>query len=125
MTLPSPPETAANLRQRALSRWDNEGGAISHPETTGAYTDRRITPSDDELVHLRTRVIALENVVIALLAAGTPRQSSLAGEIADLIRPRDGSVAHPLTMEAAHLIDGLVQRSRHFSETEGGQPSVS
>jgi hypothetical protein len=112
---PSPAD-AVDLRQRALSRWDNEGGALAHggaqtlpPEVTAAL-------SDAELIHLRVRVIALENVVIALLATGTARQQALASEMADIIRPREGAVAHPLTLEAANLIDGLVQRSRNFAD---------
>jgi len=107
---------AANPRERALARWDNEGGALDHggrPRLLPAPETKAL--SDAELIRLRVRVIALENIVIALLATGTTGQRELATEMADIIRPRDGAVAHPLTIEAATLIDGLVQRSIHFA----------
>lgn len=116
MTTQTPsPTIAANPRERALARWDNEGGALAqdglpHPLSVPETT----TLSDAELIHLRVRVIALENIVLALLATGTTGQHELATAMANIIRPREGAVAHPLTIEAANLIDGLVQRSMHF-----------
>jgi hypothetical protein len=101
-------------RQRALSRWDNEGGAapkasiltgeqISVPEMTNA-----------ELVALRVRVIALENLLISLLATASDEQLNLAREMASFISPRPGFTHHPLTVHAAaHMVD-LVERSEHF-----------
>ena len=54
-----------NQRQRALSRWDNEGGAgPGGPATDSSpYTERIAVPdlTNAELVTLRIRVIALEN----------------------------------------------------------------
>ena len=110
----SPPINAMELRQRALSRWDNEGGALAHGTKPSPATTTPLT--DAELIHLRVRVIALENIVIALLATGTVKQQALASEMAEVIRPREGAVSHPLTTEAASLIDGLVARSRHFAD---------
>lgn len=112
------PTDAVDLRQRALARWDNEGGALDHGGARAHPPEVTTALSDVELIHLRVRVIALENVVIALLATGTARQQALASEMAEIIRPREGAVAHPLTLEAANLIDGLVQRSQHFAPTE-------
>jgi hypothetical protein len=101
-------------RQRALSRWDNEGGAapkasilteeqISIPEMTNA-----------ELVALHVRVIALENLLISLLATASDEQLNLAREMAGFISPRPGFTHHPLTVRAAvHMVD-LVERSAHF-----------
>ena len=98
-------------RQRALSRWDNEGGAapkasiltgeqISIPEMTNA-----------ELVALHVRVIALENLLISLLATASDEQLNLAREMAGFISPRPGFTHHPLTVHAAaHMVD-LVERS--------------
>jgi len=99
------------LRQRALSRWDNEGGALAaahgthgdHPELTNA-----------ELVQLRIRVIALENLMIAVLAAGSDRQLQVAREMADYISPRPGFTHHPLTIQAAGHMTDLVHRAVHF-----------
>jgi hypothetical protein len=62
-----PPPTEVQNRRRALSRWDNEGGALaqSAPDVVAAAS-RELT--NTELVHLRIRVIALENLMIAVLA---------------------------------------------------------
>ena len=96
-------------RQKTLSRWDDEGGLIPGelhsevPELTNA-----------ELVHLRVRVIALENVVIALLAASSDRQLDHVREMAAYISPRSGSTEHPLTIHAANRIVQLVERATHF-----------
>jgi hypothetical protein len=108
------PTSAVELRERALSRWDNEGGALAQGVVGNSPPPITTALTDAELIHLRVRVIALENVVLALLAAGTTRQQELTVEMANIIRPRDGAVSHPLTIEAANLIEGLVHRSRHF-----------
>lgn len=108
----------SRLRQAALSRWDNEGGAGSgSPEV--ADTVRKVVSevpklTDAELVHLRLRVIALENLVISLLAGASERQLVQAGKMAAYISPRPGATQHPLTVHAAeHMVD-LVQRAVHF-----------
>ena len=58
--------------QMALSRWDTEGGAgPSGPQegsTSGDVQAEVPRLTNVELVQLRIRVIALENLVIALLA---------------------------------------------------------
>ena len=109
----------AALREKALSRWDNEGGASRHGPQDGlpaeeAGPDREPQLTNAELVQLRVRVIALENLVIALLAAGSDRQVGVAREMAGYISPRPGVTPHPLTTHAAaHMID-LVERAAHF-----------
>jgi hypothetical protein len=68
-----------------------------------------------ELVQLRVRVIALENLMIALLAGCCDRQVGVVREMAAYISPRPGFTHHPLTTHAAaHMID-LAQRADHFS----------
>lgn len=109
--------SAVELRQQALSRWDNEGGAQAGNGVSAFPAKVTTALTDVELVHLRVRVIALENIVIAMLAIGGPRQQKLASELAEIIRPREGTVSHPLTIEAANIIDGLVQRSKHVADT--------
>lgn len=96
-------------RQTALSRWDNEGGA--QPEQLN-------TPdlSNTDLVQLRVRVIALENLVIALLAEGSDRTHSVVREMATYISPRPGFTQHPLTLQAATHMMQLVDRALHFRE---------
>lgn len=111
-----------NQRQRALSRWDNEGGAgPDGPASDLALkTERAAIPdlTNAELVTMRIRVIALENLVISLLATASDDQLRLAREMAGYISPRPGFTQHPLTIHAAaHMID-LVERANHFRDSE-------
>jgi hypothetical protein len=66
---------------------------------------------DAELVQLHIRVIALENLVIAMLAEGSRGQLKLAGEMADFISPRLGFTPHRLTLGAAAEMTSLVERA--------------
>lgn len=67
-----------------------------------------------ELVQLRVRVIALENLVISLLAEAPDGQLDRARAMAAYISPRPGHTRHPLTTHAAdHMVD-LVARAVHF-----------
>lgn len=105
-------------RQMALSRWDNEGGAGPLGPQKSAVSGERQSEipelTNAELVQLRIRVIALENLVIALLAEASDRQLDLAREMAAYISPRSGFTQHPLTIQAAaHMVD-LVERAAHF-----------
>ena len=101
-----------SLSQRVLSRWENEGGAI-YPV---AHAIRAAAPvmTNAELVHLHIRVIALENILIAVLAQGSKQQLEVACDMADLIAPREGSTPHALTMQAAKHITDLVGRAVHY-----------
>jgi hypothetical protein len=67
-----------------------------------------------ELEQLRMRIIALENVVIALLAQGPEAQRVLAREMATYISPRPGATPHPLTLRAAVEMRSLVDRASPF-----------
>jgi hypothetical protein len=67
-----------------------------------------------ELVQLRIRVIALENLVITLLAEASDRQLDLALEKAAYVSPRPGFTYHPLTIHAAAQMIDLVDRAGHF-----------
>ena len=100
------------LGQRALSRWDNEGGAIAAltKEMLGVVPNL----SNSELVQLRVRVIALENMMIATLIEGSERQLQVARDMAAQIAPRPGFTQHPLTTQAAHHMNDLVDRAIHF-----------
>lgn len=109
---PDPLVDPSELRRRALSRWDNEGGAIASvaqgmkadvPDLTNA-----------ELVQLRIRVIALENLMISVLAEGSDQQRQVAREMADYISPRPGFTHHPLTIQAAGHMTDLVDRAIHY-----------
>lgn len=70
--------------------------------------------SNTELVQLRTRVIALENLLIALLAGASEPQRTLARDMATYIAPRLGFTPHPLTIHAAAQMIHLVERSEVF-----------
>jgi hypothetical protein len=118
------PESAASSRQRqmALSRWDNEGGAGPggpQGESPAAEAQSQAPAlTNAELVQLRIRVIALENLLIALLADASERQLALAREMAAYISPRPGSTHHPLTVHAAAQMIDFVERASHFRQTK-------
>jgi hypothetical protein len=105
-------------RQMALSRWDNEGGAGPRGPQEGQISAEAQSDVPEltnvELVHLRVRVIALENLVISLLADAPNRQLDLAREMATFISPRPGFTHHPLTIHAATQMIDLVDRASHF-----------
>ncbi len=88
----------ARLRQRALSRWENEGGSVRAPLDP---TIELPPLTNAELVQLRVRVVALENVAIALLARASERDLELVREMAAYISPRPGATHHYLTVRAA------------------------
>ena len=66
--------------------------------------------TNTELVQLRVRVIALENLVISLLARAPVEQVELAREMAAYISPRPGFTHHSMTIRAADQMLGMVQR---------------
>ena len=67
-----------------------------------------------EFVQLQVRVIALENLVITLLAEASERQLLLAREMAAYISPRPGFTHHRLTTHAAAQMVHLAERAAHF-----------
>ena len=73
-----------------------------------------------ELVQLRVRVIALENMVIALLANAPPEQQALVREMASYISPRPGYTPHALTIHAADQMRNLVDRADRFQPAQAG-----
>ena len=108
-----------SMQQRcsALSQWDNEGGAgpDGPQEGQGDGQQPAVSPlTDVEIMQLRVRVIALENLVIALLAHSSDQARATSREMADYILPKLNSTPHRLTIRAAtHMID-LLERSKHF-----------
>ena len=74
--------------------------------------------SNSELVQLQVRVIALENLLIMLLAEGSDRQLQVAREMASYISPRPSFTHHPLTTQAAAHMVHLVERSIHYRTVE-------
>jgi len=108
----------AALPQRALSRWENEGGFVADSARGaaghGEEPSRIPELKDAELVQLRIRVIALESLVTVLLAEATDRQLDRVREMAAFISPRPGFTPHSLTIRAATQMLHLVERAGHF-----------
>ena len=118
----SDPLREALQRQRALSRWDNEGGAEADGPQTAPHAgeEEPVFPkmADAESAALHVRVIALENLVIALLTAASDQELEVARKMASYISPRPGFTPHPLTVHAAsHMID-LIERAARFRSKE-------
>ena len=129
-------ENSGSLQQRsgALSRWDNEGGAGPGGPHEGLALEKRefdVRPLTElEIIQLRVRVIALENLVIALLAHGSDQVITKSRELANHISPRSGTTQHRLTIHASTHMRDLIERSTHFQgdwslwnpiETSGNQ----
>jgi hypothetical protein len=119
----SDPPSDTMLRERALSRWENEGGAVhANDAPPTSFKEDAAAPelTNAELVALRIRVIALENLMISLLSTASDQQLELAREMAGYISPRPGSIHHQLTTHAAaHMVD-LVERSLRFRDGKPG-----
>jgi hypothetical protein len=81
------------------------------PLTESSFNPASVTI---ELDRLRSRVIALENLVIAMLAQSTDPQLDSVREMATYISPRPGTKLHPLTVRAAAQMIRLVERSDYF-----------
>ena len=89
------------------------------PEGNPSRQDKQQPPEDTpltnaELVQLRVRVIALENLVIALQAEAPDRQLTLARGMATYISPRAGFTPHPITLRAADEMLSLVDRADRY-----------
>jgi len=78
--------------------------------------------NDAELVQLQIRVIALENLMIALLANASDAQLELAHNMAAYILPRPGFTPHRLTVHAAAEMVSLVDRAKQFRSSGPGDP---
>lgn len=113
---PAPEDDAERAERlaRSLSRWENEGGADAAPGA--AVPNALLQPplTTTELLHLRSRVIALENLVISLLATASDEQLDRVRQMAAFISPRPGYTQHPMTGHAAVEMTSLVDRSGRF-----------
>ena len=69
---------------------------------------------DAEDGNLVVRLIALENIIVTLLADAPQSQSERVREMATFISPRPGSTPHRLTIEAARNMLALVERAAHY-----------
>jgi hypothetical protein len=110
---------SAGSRPQALARWENEGGALGVDGDAQMAGGNELLPlADAELMQLRIRVIALENLVVALLARAPEEQLRVARERAGYIAPRPGFTQHKLTVHAESHMLGLVERAVRFGTGE-------
>jgi len=101
----------SNSSKNGLSRWDNEGGA-QEDDTHNRPQDPQM--NNAELVQLRVRVIALENIMLALLSESSAETQAKVRDMAELISPREGSTEHPLTIEAALHMNRFTDRAERL-----------
>jgi hypothetical protein len=105
-------------RQKALARWDNEGGAgpdgPQKHDPSGDFGNSANSQSDAQIEHLHGRVIALENLMIALLAHAPDGQRDLARASAATISPRLEATPHPATIHAARQMLSMIERAERL-----------
>ncbi len=82
------------------------------PVSSAAEPAVALTPAEHAQLHVR--VIALENLLIALLAGATEQQLQCARERAAFISPREGATPHALTTHAAAEMLDIVERAIQF-----------
>ena len=107
----------ARLFERAVSRWENEGGAVAEAGSSGpasAEGSSAASPGSAEFVQMQFRVIALENLVTVLLAQSSDRQLGLVREMADHIVANPDSSPHPPTLRAATKMRRLLEAAAHL-----------
>jgi hypothetical protein len=114
MSNDQPSRSESRQRESALSRWDDEGGAGLRGPEQGLHPTEVPELTNVELVQLRVRVIALENLLIGLLAEAPERQLEVIRDMATYISPRPGFTQHPLTVQAAASMIHLVDRAGRF-----------
>ena len=120
----------SHQQHAALSRWDNEGGAGPDGPQAGSCLESGVSDvpllANAESVQLRIRVIALENVMIGLLANASRQQLDVVLGMAAFISPRPGFTEHALTIHAATQMRNLVERAGHFrNHNDGNYPPVA
>lgn len=105
-------------KQLAIARWETDDGAGlgGLQNDTDLQAEMPIPDlTNAELVQMRIRIIALENLVIALLSDATHAQRQTASDIMGMIVPQSGAHPHPLTLHAAAQMERLLGRAEHFA----------
>jgi hypothetical protein len=111
------------LFAKAVSRWDNEGGAGEGGReqlTSGASSTDALPLTNAELVHMQVRVIALENLVKVLLVDASEHQLQMVRDMAAFISPQEGATQHPLTLQASASMINLAESANHLREMVNG-----
>lgn len=114
------PAAPRPLREETMTRWGDDGGAVPPGEPAAEPEVPDLTPdlTNTELVQLRVRVIALENMLVALLKDVTEGQLAKVRAMADHISPRDGQTQHPLTTSAAAHMLALLSRAASWDSSD-------
>jgi hypothetical protein len=102
-----------NRMPRRISR-PTKGSLPRHSRIVPASTEGLVPPptmGDEELQTLHVRVIALESLVVSLLASASDRQRKLTAKVVAYISPRSGAIRHQLTVKAATHVADLVKRA--------------
>ena len=117
----------ARLFERAVSRWENEGGAVVEAGTTERASAEGSSASlgSAEFVQMQFRVIALENLVTVLLAQSSDRQLDVVREMAAHIAANPGLTAHPPTVRAAAKMSRLLEAAGHLRTLCTAQDTVA
>ena len=123
------PPSPQPVRDETMSRWGDDGGTVPLPEHAGkaaspdAAGDHGPDAAPDltnaEGVQLQVRVIALEAMLVALLADVSVGQRAKVRKMAVHIAPQDGRTLHPLTSSAASRILSLLDRAEHWDSDAG------
>ncbi len=101
--------------EASLSRWENEGGASEQPPAPASVSHLKTGQSIcTELEQLHIRMIATENLLMALLAQDPDRTGQMADAIAKFISPRPGFTQHSRTLRAAAQMVHVVGRAHYF-----------
>lgn len=106
----------ARLFERAVSRWENEGGAVVDVGASAPMpSEGSSAPSKgSELEHIKVRLVALENLVTFLLAQLPDPQIGVVREMADYVAANSGAAPYPLTTRAATKMRGLLEGAGHL-----------
>ena len=106
------------IHRRVIGRWENEGGSVRAWHREMPVEEKSITVAgeigDAETANTRVRLIAIENIIVALLANAPDDRLELIREMADFISPRPGMTPHRLTIEAARNMLAIVDRAEHY-----------
>ncbi len=103
----------AKTLERSVARWENEGGSVEASDLAKTHATIVGNIGDAEAVNIRVRLIALENIVVALLGRVPQESSELVREMARYISPRSEATPHRLTIEAARNMLAIVDRAQH------------
>lgn len=111
--------TRAEIHRRAIGRWEDEGGATPADSLHNApgranYATVAGKIGDAEDGNIRVRLIAIENILVALLADAPGDSLELIREMSAFISPRPGATPHRLTIEAARNMMAIVERAEHY-----------